>query len=341
MIHINQRNELPMFSAPTHSRGWLDPAECVRRWEIWRKRNQMPEQHELAVALLRLPLSHLDEMIPEWSVHDGEFWDAVRFALGRTNQGPPQNIGSLKNAIKTLFKGGGTAPESSDSPLWAAARAAREREGRFALFPEDDERQLYPFSLALLTWGVLQAPAIRHSFVRSGIGLVSVGLFYDDKSYEDSRAYFDVLSDRSFEFDQPAYRMLALGLAHQNIQCVGLARDIAISRIDDDELDVAVLSEYCAADLFGPYGKGARLANSVMEIARVGPKHADAARQILEGALTGGEKIPRDLSAVLEALNELLHSENSRLENPRTIEFLMSLKVGGKTGKLVKELTGR
>jgi hypothetical protein len=314
---IIRRNSLPVLSAPTHERGWIEPAALVTRWQLFIEAKQDPDEYDQAIALLRMPLAQLERLLPDYVSLQGNFWDAVRFAKGHSD-------------LQT----------DDGSRLWLAANSYRKpvkpavlfNLGEGALYQQQSE---FDFVRCI----GMYFPAIRNQFVASGIRRVGTAIDYFTMTERCVRAYIEVMLDPAFNFDQSAYHLLAGSLIISDPACAGVASDILIQLIDSSRLSVEPLGREIGRFLYCGRSKTKRLVHAVSDVARISPRHLSAVRQLLERALQGGEVVPRDLSIVLELLNELLHSEGRKVEDPATKKHLLTLAVGGKTGKLIRELT--
>jgi len=86
-----------------------------------------------------------------------------------------------------------------------------------------------------------------------------------------------------------------------------------------------------------------RVATTLAKVAAVSDLHTDAVRQVLELSLARRPEdseigTPRDLGALLEVLLTCSWKARQPIKNQSTRTYLESLKPGGKTGKLAKEL---
>ncbi len=316
LARIIEGNCLPVLSAPTHEPGWIEPPALIERWQKWNDARQTPDEDEQAVALLRLPLAHLDELFPQHVALEGEFWQAVRFALGDPEI-KPQNA----------------------SPLWFAAQYFRSPVqpavlfslGGDALFAQQSELDFVRYLSACF-------PAVRNQFVASGIRRIGGAI---DSFYQFDRcvrAYIEVMLDPAFVFDLDAFHALAAGLIVADPECSGVARDVLIQLIDSNRLNVEQLGKEIGVFLYCGRSKGKRLVKALSDVSRISGKHSSAVRQLLERAMQGGPVTPRELSAVLEFLNELLHAEGAKLTNRATIKHLQSLPAGGRSKQLIGNL---
>ncbi|MFN8656492.1 MAG: DUF6493 family protein [Candidatus Obscuribacterales bacterium] len=314
---VIKRESLPEFCAPTHERGFIHPRVLLERWNQWQAAGCVPDEEELVIGLLRMPLGHLSELLPQYVGVPGEFWDACRYATGYSET------------------------KRGDSQIWIAADAYRNPVVPAVLLDlGTGPIWTQPSQLDFMRTLGLCYPALRNQYVASGIRRLGSML---DGSWEFdrcARAYIEPLLDPSFPFDRDSYHILACSLIVAEPSFVGIARDVLIQLVELDRLSIEQLGKELGVFIYCGRGKAKRMTASLWDVARISDKHLSAVRQLLERALQGGEIVPRDISVYLELFNELLHSEGIMLNNQETRAHLESLKTGGKAAKLVRELLG-
>ena len=317
LTNIDDANTLPLLSIPTYQNGFVDPSALVKRWQQWNDQKKTPSLEEQTIALLRLPLKNFD--FSNVDLYSGEFWNAARYAAGQGNET--------------------TATSANRSLLWTAAEAVRTPPLVAASFKLDSDPLFVDMGLSTTArCALFWLPAVRNIFVATGIRPLALSIDYSQAVDHSLSVYVEPLLDKSFKFDRRAYCVLAAANISQSAGISGIARDILISRIEERSLDVDRFAAEVNKLLFNPYAKMQRLISALSDVARVSPLHTNAIRQTLEKALTGGEKIPNGFSQLLEFFNELLHSDNSKITNAETVQFLSSIAKSGKTKKLVAEL---
>lgn len=311
---IVQKNSLPVLSTLTHDHGWIDPAVVASRWQKYVDAGREPDDYDQATCFLRLPLSHLGKLLPEYIELKGNFWDAVRYSTGYSNV--PPNV------------------PCAGSRLWQAASYFRNSNSPYFNLGEGTLYQ-YSSDLNFIRTLGLFFSTMQNRFVASGIRTAGTAI---DELVFGVRPYIEVLLEPTFNFDQPAYHFLAASLINFDPECASLARDVVIQLIDTRRLSTENLGREIGVFLYCGRSKTKRLVLGLSDIARVSVCHSSAVRQLLERALQGGEMVPRDLFTVVELLNELLHAEGKTLANVTTKEYLRSLRIGGKAGKIIREL---
>ncbi|MDX2105117.1 MAG: DUF6493 family protein [Candidatus Melainabacteria bacterium] len=187
---------------------------------------------------------------------------------------------------------------------------------------------------------VITIPSYRERIMHRTIGALAEFINYNLAESREYRHYMDLVTHRGSPLTYKAHELVNIGLIVPDPQCNGLAQDAMIRAIEEKRLEPNYMGMRVGVFLKSDKAKPKRLVLSLKEVARVSPLHMDAVRQVLERALQGSfENLPRDVSAVLEFYKEVLSATNRKVENEKTKTFLLSIKTGGKTAKLVKELT--
>lgn len=313
---VEAKNTLPLLSIPTQRNGFIEPNALAERWNAWITAGKSPSPEDQAIALLRLPLGHFD--FSDEKRFPGDFWNAVRYAVGNSNA----------HSIKT----------GNSSLAWRAAEAFKTPPPVAASFRIEDAPLFVGIQqTALVRSALCYFPSVRNIFVATGIR--NLGSSIDGcEDAEHLSVFLEPLTDPSFELDRRVYCVLSAAILSQSPSAAGIARDVAILQISLQKLDVSMFASEVRKLLFHPAAKVKRLVEAFSDIARVSPLHADAVRQVIEASLTGGEHIPKSFSLLLEFFNELLHAEGIKVTNAATRVFLESLAQGGKTKKLAAEL---
>lgn len=314
---VEEKNCLPLLSIPTQTNGFIAPEILLKRWHQWKEKNKTPSSEDQAVALFRLPLANFD--FSDTDLYQGDFWNAVRFA----------------SKCSDNF----TTANRNESLIWLAAESVRMPPAVAASFKLDDGPLFVNLGLGTtarcaLTW----FPSVRAIFVATGIRALAASIDYFYSTDHGLEVYLEPLLDKSFELDRRSYCVLAAANISLSSSISGVARDITIEKIEDRSLDIESFAVEINKLLFHPKAKIQRLVSSLSEVARVSSLHTNAIRQVVEAALTGGEHTPKGLALLLEFFNELLHSDNAKITNDRTLQFLKSIAKSGKTKKLVIEL---
>lgn len=184
-------------------------------------------------------------------------------------------------------------------------------------------------------------PSLRDSIVHATINESAILINYNLAESRELRHYYELLTQKGSLLDKRAIELLNIGLIMPDPQCAGFARDAMILAIDEKRLLPDALGARVGVFLHSDKSKPKRLTQSLKEVARISPLHTDAVRQVIERALQGSsENIHREIPALLEFYREVLIACGKSIENSETIKYLRSIKTGGKTAKLVKELIG-
>jgi Family of unknown function (DUF6493) len=324
LMHILKRARarisVPLLSAPTHQGGWLDPTVFMQRQLAWQQIGAMPDEYDMAIALLRIPPNSYKD-------------------LSGKNQVSP----ILTKAFLYL-SGAGSINENSVSYLEQAIRYAKTPVnseeanvcGQNGLFGP------LPFSM-LAKWRAQVAPSTRSWEFAAAITVATPIFAYSMGSHEhEIRDQFELLTESGAPLDRSALTLMNIGLVIGDPECESYARDAMILAIDEGRLDVKMLGREISAFLYNARSKPKRLSKSLAEVARVSDLHADAVRQLIEYTLPGDVSMtPVGLSSLLELLNELLVATDRPLEDEWARKQLELLNKGGKTGALIKQILAR
>ncbi len=187
---------------------------------------------------------------------------------------------------------------------------------------------------------VLTIASYRERVMHRTIGAIVIYINYNLAESREYRHYMELLTHSGAPLTYKAHELMNIGLIVPDVQCNGIARDAMIRAIEEFRLEPDYLGKRVGVFLKSDKSKPKRLVLSLQEVARVSPLHMDAVRQVLERALQGSiDNVPRELPALLEFYKEVLVACKKKIESDETKTFLRSIKTGGKTAKLVKELT--
>src|ERR1700759_3117771 len=114
-----------------------------------------------------------------------------------------------------------------------------------------------------------------------------------------------------------------------------LFQDGLIAAISEGRVNVTELSHAMSRLWDTGINRFARWAKGLRDVARISPMHAKEVTLLITQVLHGDpSKSPRDVSALLELLFELLSETGFRVDDQKTRIYIQSLKAGGKAGKL-------
>jgi hypothetical protein len=308
--------ELPVVSFPSHSDGWLHPAVLTERLNQYESRGTKMGSFDLCVALLRLPLGNIRDRYPQLIENQGEFWDAMRYAVGTCDR---------------LTK--------SASPVWLAANTFRSPP-EFGRLVDLGTGRLFGWlpSYSVTRWQSLMFPSIRELLLSAGVSRVADAISNCDSSNLQDRVFLELLCHGDFPAGKSSARLIGAGCYVGDPEFAGFARDAMIRAIERQELDVQALGQSVCRLLYSEFGRPKRLSNVLAQVASVSSLHASAVRQVLEHSLHGGRLVPKGLSSVLELFHELLIAEGACVKDEATIAHLQSIKTGAQTGKLIKAI---
>ena len=269
-----------LLAAPTHAGGWLDPRVLVQRAADLQARALQPGAFDAIQALLRVAPDHRTEALSAAAELNGEFGDAVRYALG----GERIEIGST--LALWIAAARARAPRGDDAALDArhpglgpdAALSARctldaERSihtygGKeyvyyrptLSVVPRPpaklDERhptvmlhapiELESKDLEVRRWLATIWPAGREAWFAQGVRVLADNLDWAEAEWQN-RVHLEALLEPDTALGEMGLTLLALGLAAKEPGESGLATDAAIAAIRDGRLNGPLLGEAMAS----------------------------------------------------------------------------------------------
>lgn len=370
---VASQQALPLLSAPTHAGGWIEPCALAERWLQWQKAGLKLDLEEQVLALLRLSPEGREKAIILAKKLSGEVGEALRFALGdkvtmgktpalwlaawRSRQ-PYGDLPEFESKYPRLGPDAGTGAQYTwevraernkfldrkwtSLKLKLQTKPACPKALSIAFLPvlfhgpietsEEGKKEL-------IRWAAQLWPANREAMFARASTRLEIAVDYADAMDRELCAYVEPLVDWHTELRPMACLSLALSLAAEENSLRGHAQDGLIAAISEGRLDVDLLGSTMARLLETGINRFMRWAKALGEVARVSPLHANAVINLIAKVLGGDPaKAPRNLSALLEVLFELLCETNQRLDDKRTREYLSGLSMGGKTAKLVKQV---
>jgi hypothetical protein len=369
-----RRLAAPLLSAPTHAGGWIDPRTLVDRAKVWQTLGQFPSNLDRALALLRLAPDRRSAALKEAETVEGEFGEALRYALG----GEVESIGPTDTLWIAAARA--RAPFADDDRVEArhprrgadAGRAVRFRlrPGRHGVVRGTftDRRQLlesvpttgsscpnnlptvalhsaeaYGYDAGMHRWLATVWPLARESFFAQGFERIA-GRDGGLMDLRANRPFLEALFDADAPLKDVGVLLLTGALSAKQAELSLLAVDALIAAIDDGRLDRATLGAALATLLPAGLLVPARLVKSLGAAAKVSPLHA----HVIGGALQRGLCCAQELLAggvnwtglasLLRLLKELLieRGEPLRLADLRT--SLSELQATGSTANLIRQL---
>jgi Family of unknown function (DUF6493) len=357
----------PLLSAPTHRGGWIDPIVLVDRIQTGAKTATTPEVYDQVQAILRLAPGRRAQARRRKFAAEGEFAQAVRYALG----GDTDSIGPT--AALWIAAARARAPFDDDPRvlerhpnLGPDAGAAARFAYRVKLKPTGHGKTWAHFLLdrepavppevpselptvrlhclcterdsATIRWGATIWPIAREAWLAQGVDAIGTNLDWWEAHWGD-RTYLEPLTDPDLAMKPMALLLLTLGLAAKEAGEHGLATDGLIAAIDDGRIDGPLLGGAMRSLLPTKLIIPSRWAKTLRDAARVSPSHARVVARALEHAL--GEELvepPRDMLALLELLKELLIELGESISLTAARVWLAGWKAAGKSAKVVKDL---
>jgi hypothetical protein len=364
----------PLLCFPTHLGGWIDPRELVRRSRLLA--TESTDVCDQVLALLRLAPEHRAEARKAAQGLPGEWGQALCYGLEAPAKKGIGSTAALWIAaararaprfddleVEARHSGLG-----ADAGLAAKYTFTVERHRGLGLpllqidLGPEPGRQLSPeFVMPLLhgtrwtadrtsihepdvagsadrRWAITLWPLNRQPFFAAGCAALASNLDWVEADWAN-KTYLEGLLDPDVPLGEMGYLLLALGLAAKEPGEHGLATDALIAAIDDGRVDAEGLGGILARLLPTGLVKAARYAKTLGQAARVSVLHAwTIARALERGLCHDPAQAPRDLSALLELLRELLAELGQSLTDLNARQYLGHVKAGGKTARLVREL---
>ncbi len=371
---VATRCAMPLLSAPTHAGGWIAPSALVERWLGWEKSELGMHSHEQVLAFLRMAPEGRDDARPAAKNAKGEAGDALRLALGESHKlgdnpalwlaawrsrqpfgdlpdfrarfgdfGPDAGLGA-----DYAWGAEGKRNQSGDTKWTSLELGVKTNPGWEDVAPRGDMlpvlfHRMWETSEEgarfLIRWAFQLWPANREAMFARGAQRLALSVDYADANDRDFCAYVEPLAEPHSELRPMACLVMAVSLAAQDAALRGHAQDALIAAIAEGRFNVGELGGTMARLLETGLGKFARWAKGLREVARVSAEHAGAVADLITRALHGDPaRAPKEISALLEALFELLCEIGQKLDDPQARVYLKALPVGGKTAKLVKQI---
>jgi hypothetical protein len=367
----------PLLAAPSHRRGWIEPATLVARVAAL---EGDPPRFDLVQALHRLAPDGRPAALAAAEGLPGDAAAALRYALG----GPRR--GGDPFALIAAWAVRGEPGEEPPMPRLALRRPrpvapARHRHELGTVTekpqwwrpgePESVTRLCVNFdpprpepvlpqptawipalqSSTVHRWlRVLDAPAVRHlRLVWPGGGEEFLACaaqhladWAEGGSSTEASAYLEPLLEPYAAASPLAVAALVLGLGSANALSAGAATDALAAAVEDGRVTAAGLRPPLRMLLGGRHIKAGRLGPRMAAVAVHSPLHAEVVREALEAALSGDAAgAPRDLHALLEPLNELCAQAGAAIAEPEARALLAGVSGRSKTARLAQALLAR
>jgi len=340
-----------LLGTPTHEGGWIRARMLVARWKEARREGMEPDLEEQIQALLRLAPDHRQADLAEVAEIDGEFGDALRFALGSDRDGPDPATQLWEAAAEARWprRPGDVHRVEVVSHSWGAMATVRHPQRvPFDIFLERRAKGINPAqglhagaaklwwqpSRAAASWWATVWPACPDAFLAAEIDHVQGGL--DGPSVQWSGEW-EPLFDPEVPAVPVARMLLLLGLSARHAGVSILARDALVAMIADGRLDGDALAETLRLVLPTNVVAHSRWLAAFREVARLSPLHLWTLREAIAGAVDAlPAKPPARACAVLEVLHEW-SVEGERAVTGAARAHLQTM-TGGKLARLAKSI---
>lgn len=348
--YLDKEDEAPrgLLALPTHQGGWIDPVILVERLQReYVEPEEMPGQHDLAQAILRLTIDGREKalnMLGEPSYYNGDRY--LFYALGA-----PVELRSLggygEHALDSAAIRARAQLEDPAAfrPPRALAAAGFDAQGRPALsgpvacdpaLPPDLLQVVYGEKAAngseeigaprnwQIEWQNLCHPFDpRASLLMAGICL------------SESRSRLDPLFDRDAVWQAEAARAAIVGASADAADTRSLAADALIEAIGAMLVEPATLGRQLAA--VAPRLKLNRVAATLKQAAATSPLHHWAVFGAIDAFLAACEPVPADVHHLLSLMLESGAVLGKSISGEAAAK-LKSIDGANKTAKLAKQL---
>ncbi len=311
-----QSRYLPLLSSPCFVGGWIDSRTFESRLAAWNAAGETPDVYDQMLALFRMPASERRPNYEFGSIGNKlkaglEKWEDIRRGPDLYDRRQPLTVSYYRDLHELE-----TAVNIGDGCIFS-----------------------HMSSFTAARWATNLFPSMRESILSLGVNWGVLLLDEVGSSDRGIRAFFEMLGEPGAPLERQAYVMMLVGLLMKDPEFAAFSRDAVIQAIDEKRLDPEQMGKRVAQFLHSDRAKPKRLASSMREIARVSSVHSDAMLRLICCSFHGDSKnLHKDASAILELLLELLTASGSRIENEDMLNYLSSLKAGGKTARLVKSL---
>jgi len=353
---------LPLLSTPTHRGGWIEPEVLVERWCAWQAAGVEPDRHDKVLALLRLAPEGRDAACMRARRLEGEAGLALRYALGehtptgadaaiwlaaaRSRQ-PHGDLPDFEKRHPRLGPGAGLEPRY----LIALPQVTVEPNP-----PETSDPALLPvllqrggqrfgwtwFSRPLLRWTASLWPGNLDAFFFRAIAALDATVGWSQASDREYVGYLEPLVDPNTEMRPLACHTLALGIGAKVPLLRAQAQEGLIAALAQDRLPLQTFGTILAAHLKHDARVLPRWAKVFDETYRVSPQHAAGLARALPLALPpAGGPVPRDISAFLQVMLEILAAADARIECPKAKGYLTALTGSGRAPSLARQMLAR
>lgn len=307
---------LPVLSTPSHQGGWLKPGVLIERYKDYQSKKIEQDNYDLILALAKLPAEELLRSV-KGVKEKSQFYTCLRIQAG-LEKSPVFFEKALKIAVNAFKE-----PVNPDKTIGF---------GHGSIVPEHA-------SYETSKWFLTSFPLLLETYFSFHQKEIKRCIEYMDVSDLALKAGLERLLDNGIPVSVNALEFLSSALMVEESSTRGIALEVLIVAIEEFRLDLAKLGEFVASTLHSQDTKPKRLANSLKEVARTSPDHADAVIQLIEFSLCGdGSKAPKGLVSLLELLQELLAKNRCTIQSKKTISYLEAIATGGKTRQIVKQL---
>jgi hypothetical protein len=340
-----QRLPRPLWSAPTHRGGWIDPLALVQRLVAWQKLGEEPPAIDAVLALLRLAPDNRQQALKQMGKQPGEFADAVRYALGgeakigksvaiwvaaARARKPLADDPAVEKRFPGLGPDAGTAARHAwkfkADPWKHGDQSGVHYRFQMTTTPPEPKRIVGEFVNSELVsmlmhhksrdggeglgvedvrWSASWWPAGSEAHLAAGARYLAGNLDWWSAEWAN-KTYLEPLLDADAPLGEMGTLVLCLGLSAKEPGEHTLAADALAAAIADGRVDGQCLAPTLAQLLTTAGIKPARWTKVFAGVARISPLHAHVVRLTLENTLAEAAKALADPPKDLHHLLELL-----------------------------------
>lgn len=369
---VRAGHSVPMLSAPTDNRGYLDPTQFIGRLQEYRTLGLQPGAVDFKLALMRLAPEGRDAALAGFRP-ETEAERALAYAMGA-------DISPEKDKQLWVIAWSSRLPQMADAQIQTLVSGKIAGAGEPAVFEFSAKRHIskeysWPTPLVKVTppatrgvdeaigmglpckseqvylgaphpswmthvnqWVSILRPAHSELFFATGI----FELYLDEKlSGHPCLTFLEPFLRPGLQAGPMAHALLAWYLASADGAIGATTQDAIATLIAQNSFDADLFADAARKLIFDGGLPLRRWTKRLTEISQISPDHASAIQMALSSMLIGmPQDLPRDLGGILELLYELHIVLGTNVENVDFLTAMGLVTVGGKTGKYTKKLIG-
>ncbi|MBM3759748.1 MAG: hypothetical protein FJW36_05830 [Acidobacteria bacterium] len=183
----------------------------------------------------------------------------------------------------------------------------------------------------MVRWTSLISPRSMECWFAAGCCAIACNLDWWTAAWAN-KGYLEPLLNPSVPILETAALLIAISLSAKNLAKSALATDALLATLSDARMNLEKLSNALIVAAQSRVVKFSRWVKTLNQVASTSPAIAKTIFQAIEGVIASDtfDDSP-DFGKLLELQLELKYSTGLALTNPRAIQYLSTLKAGGKT----------